>query len=108
MRGYTNLSLTPDGGGALYNKFTTELRYLLSPNPQAQIFVLAFAEAGNNYDNFADYRPFELKRSNGVGLRIFMPMFGLLGVDLAYGYDNIPGSTGPSGWQTHFVLGQQF
>ena len=108
LRGYTNLSLTPDGGGALYNKFTTELRYLLSPNPQAQIFVLAFAEAGNNYDNFADYRPFELKRSNGVGLRIFMPMFGLLGVDLAYGYDNIPGSTGPSGWQTHFVLGQQF
>jgi outer membrane protein insertion porin family len=108
LRGYTNLSLTPDGGGALYNKFTTELRYLLSPNPQAQIFVLAFAEAGNNYDNFADYRPFELKRSNGVGLRIFMPMFGLLGVDLAYGYDNIPGSSGPSGWQTHFVLGQQF
>jgi len=108
LRGYTNLSLTPDGGGALYNKFTTELRYLLSPNPQAQIFVLAFAEAGNNYDNFADYRPFELKRSNGVGLRIFMPMFGLLGVDLAYGYDNMPGSSGPSGWQTHFVLGQQF
>ena len=108
LRGYTNFSLTPDGGGALYNKFTTELRYLLSPNPQAQIFVLAFAEAGNNYDNFADYRPFELKRSNGVGLRIFMPMFGLLGVDLAYGYDNLPGASGPSGWQTHFVLGQQF
>lgn len=108
VRGYTNLSLTPEGGGALYNKFTTELRYLLSPNPQAQIFVLAFAEAGNNYDNFADYRPFELKRSSGVGLRIFMPMFGLLGVDLAYGYDNMPGSSGPSGWQTHFVLGQQF
>ena len=108
LRGYTNFSLTPEGGGALYNKFTTELRYLLSPNPQAQIFVLAFAEAGNNYDNFADYRPFELKRSNGVGLRIFMPMFGLLGVDLAYGYDNLPGASGPSGWQTHFVLGQQF
>ena len=108
LRGYTNFSLTPEGGGALYNKFTTELRYLLSPNPQAQIFVLAFTEAGNNYDNFADYRPFELKRSNGVGLRIFMPMFGLLGVDLAYGYDNLPGTSGPSGWQTHFVLGQQF
>ena len=108
LRGYTNFSLTPDGGGALYNKFTTELRYLLSPNPQAQIFVLAFAEAGNNYDNFADYRPFELKRSNGFGLRIFMPMFGLLGVDLAYGYDNLPGTSGPSGWQTNFVLGQQF
>ncbi|MDA8787380.1 outer membrane protein assembly factor BamA [Schleiferiaceae bacterium] len=108
LRGYTNYSLTPDGGGALYNKFTTELRYLLSPNPNAQIFVLAFAEAGNNYDNFADYRPFELKRSSGVGLRIFMPMFGLLGVDLAYGFDNMPGQNGASGWQTHFVLGQQF
>ncbi|MEK9829237.1 MAG: outer membrane protein assembly factor BamA [Schleiferiaceae bacterium] len=108
LRGYTNYSLTPDGGGALYNKFTTELRYLLSPNPNAQIFVLAFAEAGNNYDNFADYRPFELKRSTGVGLRIFMPMFGLLGVDLGYGFDNLPGQSGPSGWQTHFVLGQQF
>ena len=108
LRGYTNYSLTPDGGGALYNKFTSELRYLLSPNPNAQIFVLAFAEAGNNYDNFADYRPFELKRSSGLGLRIFMPMFGLLGVDVAYGFDNLPGQTGPSGWQTHFVLGQQF
>ena len=108
LRGYTNYSLTPNGGGALYNKFTTELRYLLSPNPNAQIFVLAFAEAGNNYDNFADYRPFELKRSTGVGLRIFMPMFGLLGVDLGYGFDNLPGQSGPSGWQTHFVLGQQF
>ena len=108
LRGYTNYSLTPTGGGALYNKFTAELRYLISPNPNAQIFVLAFAEAGNNYDNFADYRPFEIKRSSGVGLRIFMPMFGLLGVDLAYGFDNMPGQSGPSGWQTHFVLGQQF
>ena len=70
--------------------------------------MLGFAEAGNNYDSFIDYRPFELKRSAGVGLRIFMPMFGLLGVDIGYGFDNLPNQTGVSGWQTHFVLGQQF
>ena len=108
LRGYTNFSLTPTGGGALYNKFTSELRYLISPNPSAQIFVLGFVEAGNNYLNFSDYQPFELKRSAGVGLRIFMPMFGLLGVDLGHGFDPMPGQINPSGWQTHFVLGQQF
>jgi outer membrane protein insertion porin family len=108
LRGYTNFSLTPTGGGALYNKFTSELRYLISPNPSAQIFVLGFVEAGNNYLNFSDYQPFELKRSAGVGLRIFMPMFGLLGVDLGHGFDPMPGQITPSGWQTHFVLGQQF
>ena len=108
LRGYTNFSLTPPGGGALYTKFTSELRYLISPSPTAQIFALAFLEAGNNYSNFGDYRPFELKRSAGVGLRIFMPMFGLLGVDLGHGFDPMPGKVVPSGWQTHFVLGQQF
>jgi len=108
LRGYANLTLTPQSGGALYNKFTAEARYLLSPNPNAQIFVLGFAEAGNNYDAFRDYRPYELKRSAGMGLRIFMPAFGLLGVDLGYGFDPLPNSTGASGWQTHFVLGQQF
>jgi outer membrane protein insertion porin family len=108
LRGYTNFSLTPPGGGALYTKFTSELRYLISPSPTAQIFALAFLEAGNNYGNFGDYRPFELKRSAGVGLRIFMPMFGLLGVDLGHGFDPMPGKVVPSGWQTHFVLGQQF
>ena len=108
LRGYTNFSLTPNGGGALYNKFTSEMRYLISPSPTAQIFALAFVEAGNNYSSFGDYRPFELKRSAGVGLRIFMPMFGLLGVDLGYGFDPMPGKIVPSGWQTHFVLGQQF
>jgi outer membrane protein insertion porin family len=85
-----------------------ELRYLLSPNPNAQIFALSFIEAGNNFNEFKQYSPFNLKRSAGVGLRIFMPMFGLLGVDLGYGFDNIPGTIGRSGWQTHFVIGQQF
>jgi outer membrane protein insertion porin family len=108
LRGYQNYSLTPNGGGALYNKLTAELRYLVTPNPSAQIFILAFAEAGNNVDRFRDYNPFYLKRSAGVGLRIFMPMFGLLGVDLAHGFDPQPGALTPSGWRTHFVMGQQF
>jgi len=108
LRGYQNYSLTPNGGGALYNKLTAELRYLVTPNPSAQIFLLAFAEAGNNVDRFRDYNPFYLKRSAGVGLRIFMPMFGLLGVDLAHGFDPQPGALTPSGWRTHFVMGQQF
>jgi outer membrane protein insertion porin family len=81
---------------------------LVTPNPSAQIFLLAFAEAGNNVDRFRDYNPFYLKRSAGVGLRIFMPMFGLLGVDLAHGFDPQPGALTPSGWRTHFVMGQQF
>lgn len=108
LRGYTNYSLTPTGGGALYTKFSTELRYLVTPNPSAQIFLLGFAEAGNNYGTFADFRPFELKRSAGVGLRIFMPMFGMLGVDVAHGFDPLPGQESKSGWRTHFVMGQQF
>ena len=70
--------------------------------------MLGFLEAGTNVNNFYQYRPFELKRSAGVGLRIFMPMFGLLGIDLGYGFDNIPGTIRPSGWQTHFIIGQQF
>ncbi len=108
LRGYPNLTITPPGGGALYNKFILETRFLISPNPSAQIFALAFVEAGNNYNNFYRYRPFELKRSAGAGLRIFMPMFGLLGIDIGYGFDPIPGTIQPSGWQTHFIIGQQF
>lgn len=108
LRGYPNLSLSSAAGDPLFNKFTLELRYLISPNPQAQIYALTFLEAGDSFNNFAQYRPFELKRSAGVGVRIFMPMFGLLGVDVGYGFDPT-GSVGePSGWQTHFVIGQQF
>jgi len=119
LRGYPNNSLVPRGqttsqtgalGGALYNKLTFELRYLITENPSAQIFALSFLEAGNNYGTFEEYEPFNLKRSAGFGVRIFMPMFGLLGVDFGYGFDNIPGQPvgTASGWQTHFIIGQQF
>jgi len=84
------------------------LRYLITENPSAQIFMLSFLEAGNNYDTFENYQPFRLKRSAGAGVRIFMPMFGLLGIDFGYGFDAIPGQLQPSGWNTHFIIGQQF
>ena len=108
LRGYTNNSITPGGGGALYNKYVFEMRYIIANNPSAQVFPLIFMEGGNNYDNFWDYRAFNLKRSAGAGLRIYMPMFGLMGVDVAYGFDPEPNGAAASGWQTYFIIGQQF
>ena len=121
LRGYENQSLAPytvnvltgrseQEGAIVYNKFSMELRYPLTLKPSASIYGLAFLEAGNAFNNFQDYNPFQLKRSAGVGLRIFMPAFGLLGIDFGYGFDQDanPQSTGNSGWQTHFIIGQQF
>jgi outer membrane protein insertion porin family len=108
LRGYQNNSITPAGGGALYNKYIFEARYIIANTPSAQVFPLVFMEAGNNYDNFWDYRAFNLKRSAGAGIRIFMPMFGLMGVDVGYGFDPEPNGATASGWQTHFIIGQQF
>ena len=108
LRGYQNNSITPAGGGALYNKYIFEARYIIANTPSAQVFPLVFMEAGNNYDNFWDYRAFNLKRSAGAGIRIFMPMFGLMGVDVGYGFDPEPSGATASGWQTHFIIGQQF
>ena len=108
LRGYQNNSITPAGGGALYNKYILVFRYILANTPSAQVFPLVFVEGGNNYDNFWDYRAFNLKRSAGAGIRIYMPMFGLMGVDVAYGFDPEPNGASASGWQTHFIIGQQF
>lgn len=108
LRGYPNNSLSSPQGDPLYTKFIFEFRYLISPNPQAQIFALAFAEGGNSYRQFETFNPFLIKRSAGMGIRIFMPMFGLLGIDFGYGFDPIPGAINPSGWNTHFIIGQQF
>jgi outer membrane protein insertion porin family len=82
----------------------------LTLKPSASIYGLTFLEGGNSFSGFSEFDPFQIKRSAGVGLRIFMPAFGLLGIDFGYGFDsdNIPGSVGPSGWQTHFIIGQQF
>ncbi|MEA1784704.1 POTRA domain-containing protein [Arenibacter sp. GZD96] len=119
LRGYENSSLTPvdpltgrQEGAVVYNKFSMEMRYPLTLKPSASIFGLAFLEGGNSFNNFQSFNPFELKRSAGLGLRIFMPAFGLLGIDFGYGFDEDlrPQSAGqgPSGWQTHFIIGQQF
>jgi outer membrane protein insertion porin family len=108
LRGYNNNSLTPTAGGNIYNKFALELRYPLSLNPTATFYGLAFVEAGNAWYDFKEYNPFDLKRSAGVGVRVYMPMIGMLGVDWAYGFDEIEGKTGVNGAQFHFVIGQQF
>ena len=110
LRGYENQSLSSRDGSIIYNKFSLELRYPISLKPTASVFALSFLEAGNGFDNFKDYSPFDLKRSAGVGVRIFMPAFGLLGIDFGYGFDsaNISNTGGTSGWHTHFVIGQQF
>ncbi|WP_018942468.1 outer membrane protein assembly factor BamA [Polaribacter irgensii] len=108
LRGYENNRLSSISGGTIYNKFQLELRYSITDAPSASIYTLGFAEAGNSYDNFETYNPFDLKRSAGVGVRIFMPAFGLLGIDFAHGFDPLPGQIEISGWQTHFIIGRQF
>lgn len=108
LRGYPNQSLSPGAGSVIYNKFSLELRYPLTLKPAASIYALTFLEAGGTYNNFRDYNPFLLKRSAGVGLRIFMPAFGLLGIDFGYGFDSLQNSNQRNGWETHFIIGQQF
>lgn len=108
QRGYPNNSLNPRGGGTIYDKYTLELRYPLSLNPSATIYAMGFLEAGNAFGRFRDFSPFDLKRAAGAGVRIFLPMFGLLGLDWGYGFDNVPGLTGRNGGEFHFTIGQQF
>ena len=112
MRGYSSGSLTPydpssgRNNGYLYNKYTLELRYPISLEQNATIWAHVFAEAGNCFADIKDYNPFNLKRSLGVGVRIFLPMFGLMGIDWGWGFDqDVNGTRGGS--QFHFVLGQE-
>ena len=113
LRGYENNSLVPLDiernirGGTIYNKFVFELRHPISLNPNATIFGLTFLEAGNNWNSQKDFNPFDLYRSAGLGVRIFMPAFGLLGIDWGYGFDKLPGQPNRSGPQFHFSIGQQ-
>ena len=109
LRGYPNQSLSSTDGSVIYNKFTLELRYPITLKPTASIYTLTFLEAGNGYNNFREFNPFNSRRSAGAGVRIFMPAFGLLGIDFGYGFDNAnPNITTPNGWETHFVIGQRF
>ncbi|MDO5972401.1 outer membrane protein assembly factor BamA [Flavivirga aquimarina] len=109
LRGYPNQSLSSPDGGTIYNKFSLELRYPITLAASAKIYALGFFEGGASYDNFRDYNPFNIKRSAGLGVRIFMPAFGLLGIDFGHRFDDIPGTPGSSNtWETHFIIGQQF
>ena len=108
LRGYPNQSLSGNDGNTIYNKFSLEVRYPVTLAQMASIYVLGFAEGGAAYNDFKEYNPFELSRSAGFGLRIFMPAFGLLGIDFGYGFDPVLGGSEPNGWQTHFIIGQQF
>jgi len=108
IRGYENNRLSSIDGGTIYNKYQLELRYSITDKPSASIYTLGFIEAGNSYDNFDTFNPFDVKRSAGVGIRVFMPAFGLLGIDFAHGFDTLPGTNSKSGWQTHFIIGRQF
>lgn len=114
LRGYQNNSIVPNQnfgsiGAPIYNKFTLELRHPITMNQSATIFGLVFAEAGNTYATFKNFNPYNnMKRSVGAGVRIFLPIFGLLGLDYGYGFDQIPGDPGAGGGQFHFSIGQQF
>lgn len=108
LRGYKDYSLSPNNGSNIYSKFTMEMRYPITLKPSATIYALAFLEAGNAGLSFQNYVPFKLHRSAGVGVRIFLPMFGLMGIDWGYGFDEVPGVQDAAGSQFHFVIGQQF
>ena len=115
LRGYTNGSLTPYDphkktvpSGNVYSKITFELRYPVSLNQQATIYLLTFLEAGKAWYELKQYNPFRMNRSAGVGVRANLPMFGLLGIDWGYGFDAIPGQPDANKSQFHFVIGQQF
>ena len=113
LRGYNNNSVMPidretqrNIGGISFAKYVLELRYPLSLNPSATIYLLSFLEAGNNWSRTDDIDPFKLYRSAGVGVRFLLPAFGLLGIDYAVGFNEIIGNPGANGGQLHFTIGQ--
>lgn len=109
MRGYEDGALDPVGSySCAYNKYTVELRYPVILKPSSQIYVLGFLEGGNGFSSWKTFSPFKIKRSAGFGVRLYLPVVGMLGIDWGYGFDAPAGSTTKSGSQFHFVLGQQF
>jgi len=121
LRGYENNVLTPPNyqlgvtpltrgeieGGTIYNKFSFELRYPVTTGQTATIYLFGFAEAGNNWNQWVEFDPFNLYRAAGFGARVFMPAFGLIGINWAYGFDTVPRRNNISGSQFHFTIGQQ-
>ena len=117
LRGYQDNQITPptyqvgnstsQQGGIVYEKLGLELRYPVTTGNAATIYGFVFTEAGNNWGNYEDFNPFKLYKSAGIGARIFMPAFGLIGLNWAYGFDRVPGTTDVSGSQFHFTIGNQ-
>jgi outer membrane protein insertion porin family len=116
MRGYSNNSVIPVGsnpnvatnsGSPIFNKYVLELRYPVIASQSATAFLVTFAEGGNTWDKFSDFNPFNIRRSVGVGAKIFLPIFGLLGIDYGYGFDAIPGIPDANKGQFHFSIAQQ-
>jgi outer membrane protein insertion porin family len=112
FRGYENESVTPrnaagvEVGASIYEKGTIELRYPLSLNPSSTIYAMGFMEAGNSWETFKQFNPFDVKRSAGIGVRVFLPMFGMLGLDWGYGFDAIPGQPTANKGHFHFSINQ--
>ena len=115
LRGYENFSVVPVGsyyqpsnnpGSLIYNKYTFELRHPVIASQSATIFILAFAEGGNVWDSFDQFNPFNIRRSAGIGARVFLPIFGMLGLDYGYGFDKIPGNPSANKSQFHFSISQ--
>jgi outer membrane protein insertion porin family len=116
MRGYSNNSVVPVGanittaqssGSPIFTKYVAELRYPVINSQQATAFLTAFAEGGNTWNKFSDFNPFNVRRSVGLGAKIFLPIFGLLGIDYGYGFDKIPGIADANKGQFHFSIAQQ-
>ena len=112
LRGYENGSIAGNGGynsyGYAYSRLAMELRYPFLLEPSSTIYGLVFVEAGNAWKDLKSFNPFDLKRSAGVGVRIFLPMIGLMGIDWAYGFDKVDGSRSAGGSNFHFIIGQEF
>ena len=109
LRGYEDGALDPsDYYSVAYNKYTMELRYPVILKPNSSIYVLGFLEGGSGFNSWREFSPFKIKRSAGVGVRLYLPVVGMLGIDWGYGFDPAFGKTKRSGSQFHFVLGQQF
>ena len=112
MRGYENGSLTPSSMtgdyARAYNKYTVEVRYPFILKPSSTIYGLVFAEGGNAFKDWKSFNPFLIKRALGAGVRMYLPIVGMIGVDWGYGFDCPAGSTSKSGGQFHFMIGMQF
>ena len=109
LRGYEDGALDPSSYYSVgYNKYTMELRYPIIMKPSSSIYVLGFLEGGNGFNSWKEFSPFKIKRSAGLGVRLYLPIVGMIGVDWGWGFDPAYGKTKRSGSQFHFVLGQQF